>query len=75
MKFCQVFLHHLEKYLHYQTNIYLINFFAVENPTGQDDEEETKKKIAELVSSQDFFIEEGSIDFDNESEWSLDIPN
>ena len=57
-------------------NIYLINFFSIENPTGQDhDEEETKKKIAELVSSQDFFIEEGSIDFDNESEWSLDIPN
>ena len=53
----------------------MINFFAIENPTGQDNEEETKKKIAELVSSQDFFIEEGSIDFDNESEWSLDIPN
>ena len=37
-------------------NIYLINFFSIENPTSQDhDEEETKKKIAELVSSQDFY--------------------
>ena len=67
----QAFLHQIQKYL----SPTLI-FFSIENPTGQDqDEEETKKKIAELVSSQDFFIEEGSIDFDNESEWSLDIPN
>ena len=46
---------------------------SAENPDDdQDNAEEIGKKMAEIVS-QDIFIEEGSIDLDDESEWSLDI--
>ena len=45
---------------------------ASENPDDDQDNEEIGKKMAEIVS-QDIFIEEGSIDLDDESEWSLDI--